>query len=322
LESGTAFSPISRDSALLLNNLFLAAATATVFLGTLYPLALDALNGTKISVGPPYFAVTFAPIFVALLIVLPFGPRLPWRRGDLREAAKALAPAMGIALLAAVIVLVFADAHALAGAAAFALAAWVISASVIDLARRCGPWRGNAGAALGRLKLLPASAFAVAIAHAGLGVSLMGIAGTTLWRSEALVVLAPGQTVQVGPDLLRFDGAVRSDGPNYQAIRANIAVMDGNRVVARLAPERRFYPLEQQETTDTAIRTNGVTDLYVALGDERGGGRWTIRAYYNPFAPLIWFGGIIMAFGGLAGIWARMRARRVQAAASGAVAAE
>ncbi len=294
LETGSAFEPVSRETALLVNNVLLAAATATVFLGTLYPLFLDAFSGTKISVGPPFFAITFAPIFVALLIVLPFGPRLSWHRAVFAETMRPLIPALGAAVVAALIVCFVVESHILAAAGAFALAAWVITASLLDFFKR---------------PVKTAAAFAVAIAHAGLGVTLMGIAGTTLWRAETLVLLGPGETATVGPYTLAMGRLERDDGPNYAAIRADIHVSDGDRAVATLRPAKRIYPTEQQETAETAIRTTGLSDLYLALGDERGRGRFVVRAYYNPLAPFIWFGGAIMALGGMASLWGRIRAR-------------
>ena len=293
LKGGAAFDTVSRETMLLLNNVFLVASCASVFVGTLYPLALDALNGTKISVGPPYYAATFAPIFFALLLLVPLGPKLGWRRGDLKTALRTLAPALGVAAIAALAVLMIASPRFLTGVCAFAVAGWLIGASALDLLKRKGA---------------RASAFAAALAHAaGLGVTLMGVAGTTLWRSEALSVLAPGQTMTVGPYTLRFDGVTQEEGPNYHASRAHIALMDGARVQAMLTPEQRIYPAEGQDMADTAIRTTGVQDLYLALGDDRGGGRWTLRAYVSPLAPFIWLGGLVMAMGGMLSLWGRLR---------------
>jgi len=308
LDAGAAFDPVSRESALLLNNVFLAAAAASVFLGTLYPLFLDAWNGTKISVGPPYFALTFAPLFVALLIIVPFGPRLGWRQGNLKAALRALSPAAGIAGVAGIAVFAIAQPHLLAAGGSFALAAWVISASAIDLNERR------------KSRALSAIGFASALAHAGLGVTLMGVAGDTLWKSEALDVLAPGQTMAVGDYTLRLDGVKAVEGPNYHAARAIVAVLSGGRAIATLTPEKRFYPVEGEATSDVAIRTTGFADLYVALGDERGEA-WTIRAYDNPLAPFIWFGGVLMALGGFASLWSRVRAK-LSVAAPNAVPAE
>ncbi len=295
LESGTAFEPISRETALLLNNVFLTAAAATVFLGTLYPLFLEAATGTRISVGPPYFAVTFAPLFIALLILVPFGPRLGWRRGDLRSAMRVLAPGLAIALLAGAIALAFGAPRSLAAAAAVALAIWVIAASILDLRRKA------------KAHTLQLQSVASALAHAGLGITLLGIAGTISWRSEAMDVLSPGQSVRIGGYSLQFGGVTSMAGPNYMANRGAFVLRRNGAEIARLAPEMRVYPVEGQSVSKTAIRTTGFSNLYVALGDNRGGGRWLVRAFIHPFAPFIWFGGGLMALGGFASLLSRIR---------------
>jgi cytochrome c-type biogenesis protein CcmF len=297
LESGTGFEPVSRETALLLNNVFLTAAAATVFLGTLYPLFLEAATGTRISVGPPYFAVTFAPLFIALLILVPFGPRLGWRRGDLRSAVRVLAPGLAAAVLAGAIALAFGAPHSLTAAAAVALGIWVIAASILDLRAKS------------QTRALSLHSFASALAHAGLGIALLGIAGTICWKSEALDVLTPGQAVQVGGYNLEFAGVTSVAGPNYMANRGDIIVRRDGSEIARLAPEMRLYPVEGQSVSKTAIRTNGFSNLYVALGDNRGGGRWLIRAFVHPLAPLMWFGGGLMALGGFSSLLFRLRIR-------------
>jgi cytochrome c-type biogenesis protein CcmF len=293
LESTAAFEPVSRESALLLNNLLLCFSAAVVLFGTLYPLALQTLTGQRISVGAPYFAMFFAPAFIGLLLIVPFGPRLSWRKGDLAAVARSLAPAAGAAFVAFILVLAIAVPHSLAAAGCFALGAWVICASVLSM-RRAGPG------------LAP---WASVLAHAGLGVTLLGVTGTTIWRSEALDVVSPGQTITIAGYALRFDGLERVTGPNYEAVRADISVLSGGRLLTHIHPEKRTYPVEGQAVSDTAIRTTGLADLYVALGDDRGGGRWVIRAFVNPLAPLIWLGGAIMALGGLASFAARLRPR-------------
>ena len=302
LEGGTAFEPASRETALLLNNVFLVASTATVFVGTLYPLALEAMTGTKISVGPPFFAVTFAPIFIAMLLLVPFGPRLGWRRGDLSAALRTLAPAFGIALVTALAILAFTSPHTLAGAGAFGVAAWLIVSSAIDLRAR-------------GLKMIHAGALASVLAHAGLGVTLMGVAGTTLWKSDALEELGPGETMNIAGYTLRFDGVKGAQGPNYDAARATVTVLSGGREIAVMHPEKRVFPAEGQDTIQTAIRTTIISDLYLALGDQREKGRWILRAYVNPLAPLIWLGALVMAFGGLSALWSRLRVSRTVGAA-------
>jgi cytochrome c-type biogenesis protein CcmF len=300
LQSGAAFEPVSKESALLFNNVLLTAAGATVFIGTLYPLALDAMTGTKISVGPPYFALTFAPIFVALIVLVPFGPRLGWRNGNLRAALRTLAPAAGIGFVVAIAVLAFIAPHGLAAAGACGLGAWVICASVIDIARR------------GAIRTIPIGAFASALAHAGLGITLLGITATTVWRSEQLQLLKPGQSMPIAGYTLRLEDVQAVQGPNYEADRAIVDVITGGRTIAVMTPEKRFYPVEGEAATDTAIRTTGFSDLYLALGDQRDGG-WVLRAYVSPLAPFIWFGGAFMAMGGLAGLWSRLRMRFARA---------
>jgi cytochrome c-type biogenesis protein CcmF len=295
LESGAAFEPVSRESALLLNNVLLTAAVAAVFLGTLYPLFLESATGTRISVGPPYFAMTFAPLFIVLLILVPFGPRLGWRRGDLRSALRILSPGLAVAALAGVIAFALGAPRSLTAAASIALGAWVIAASVLDLRTKA------------KTRALSLQSLASAFAHAGLGITLLGIAGTICWKSEAMDVLSPGQSVQVGSYNLEFAGVTSVAGPNYTANRGDIVVRRDGAEIVRLAPEMRLYPVEGQSVSKTAIRTTGFSDLYVALGDNRGGGRWLIRAFVNPLAPLIWLGGCLMALGGLASLLSRLR---------------
>jgi cytochrome c-type biogenesis protein CcmF len=297
LEGGAEFDTVSRETALLLNNVLLCFAVSVVFFGTLYPLALQSLTGERISVGAPYFAMLFAPAFVALLVLVPFGPRLSWRKDNLKQALRTLAPAAGAALIGGLIVLAFAVPRSLAAAGSFALAFWVIGASVIDINKRRST------------HTLSVNGLASALAHAGLGISLLGIASTTVWRSEAIDVVGPGQSLNVAGYELRLDSVVPVDGPNYQAMRAIIAVRRDGHDIGIIAPEKRSYPVEGEAISDTAIRTTGFSDLYVALGDDRGNGRWSIRAFVNPLAPFIWFGGALMALGGLTSLWGRVRVR-------------
>jgi len=294
LQGGAAFKPESRETALLINNVLLVVALTVVFAGTLYPLALDALTGQKITVGAPFFAVFFIPLFILLMLLMPFGPRLGWYSADLKATARTLAPALGAAAVAAVTALVLASPRIATGIGAIAVAGWLIGGSAIDALRRKGA---------------RAAAFAAAIAHAGLGVSLLGIASTTVWRSEALVVVGPGEKLTVGPYTLRFDGVATVDGPNYKGSRATIDLMDGDAVTAVMHPELRIYAAGGQDLSVTAIRTTGLRDLKLVLGDDRGQGRWTLSAFVSPLAPLIWLGALVMALGGALSLFGRLRAR-------------
>jgi cytochrome c-type biogenesis protein CcmF len=306
LSAGAAFDVVSRETGILFNNLLLTAAAATVLIGTLYPLVLDAAEGIKISVGPPYFTATVIPMMALLAIIMPFGPMLLWRRGDLRASAYALRFPLVAALLALIIALAVARPFSILGVTAVGLGIWLIGGSVADILRRAGDWR--------RLRLLPATALTSALAHAGLGVVALGVAGASIWKDEAIQVLSPHQTMQIGGYTLRLDGTEKVQGPNYIADRAQITVMSAGRLITVVHPEKRSYPVEQMATTESSIRTTGIADLYVVLGDPRDGGGWVVRAYYNPMAPFIWIGGVIMAFAGFTALGARfagaLRARR------------
>jgi cytochrome c-type biogenesis protein CcmF len=294
LPNGNAFKTVSRETALLLNNVFLVVALAVVFVGTLYPLLLDALTGQKITVGAPFFAIFFTPVFIMLAVLMPFGPRLGWYSADLKTVARGLAPALGVAAVAAAVTLALASPRIATGIGAMAVAGWLIGGSAVDALKRKGA---------------RATAFAAAIAHAGLGVSLIGIAGTLVWQNQALVVVGPGEKLTVGPYTLRFDGVTQVDGPNYKGNRATIDLMDGNVVKATMHPEQRVFEGQDQDVSVTAIRTTGVRDLKLVLGDDRGQGRWTLSAFVSPLAPLIWLGALVMALGGAFSLAGRLRAR-------------
>jgi cytochrome c-type biogenesis protein CcmF len=279
-----------------LNNLLLTAAAATVCTGTLYPLALETLTGAKISVGPPYFAVTFVPIMAALALIVPFGPLLKWRQSSFAEVFDALRAAVIAALAAFIVTIAFARPDSALGLAAIALGAWLIAgAATFVVQRRQSP-----------------SAWGAALAHAGLGVVALGVAGATVWKSEAIEVLGPGDSLSLSGYTLRLEKTERVPGPNYLADRATFALFANGRSLATMQPEKRTYPVEEQTISKTAIRTTGLADLYVALGDPRGDNRWVVRAYRNPLAPFIWFGAGVMALGGVFSLRVRMRAVRAQ----------
>jgi len=300
LPPGAAFDIVSRETGILLNNLLLTAAAATVLIGTLYPLVLDAAEGIKISVGPPYFTATVIPMMALLAIAMPFGPIFLWRRSHFKPAVWTLRFALAAGVLALCVALAVARPISLLGIAAIGLGIWLIAGSVTDIARRAGGFR--------RVRFLPATAFTAALAHAGLGVVALGVAGASLWKSEAIQVVAPHQTMQIGGYRLRLENSERVQGPNYFADRAEFTVFSGGQQIAVLHPEKRTYPVEQTATSESSIRTTGISDLYVVLGDPRDGGGWVVRAYYNPMAPFIWLGGVIMALAGFTALGSRLAA--------------
>jgi len=311
LAPGAPFDVASRETGIMINNLLLTASAAITLTGTLYPLVLDAAEGIKISVGPPYYTATVIPLLGVLALVMPFGPIMLWRRSNLRAALWSLRYAGAAALVALLATVAIARPVYALGVVATALGTWLIAGSITDLARRAGSWR--------RLSHLGAAAWSVALAHAGLGVVAFGVAGTAIWKTEAIEVLAPGKSMNVAGYELRLDSTERVQGPNYIADRSTITVLTGGRPITVIHPEKRQYPVEQMATSNSSIRTTVVSDLYVVLGDPRDGGGWVVRAYVNPLAPFIWLGAVVMAFAGFIAISARIQAR-VRAARSAAAA--
>jgi cytochrome c-type biogenesis protein CcmF len=315
LAQGGLFQPVSREGALVVNNLLLATATLTVFLGTLYPLFLDALGGGKVSVGPPFFNATFVPLMLPLLAMVAIGPLLAWKRGDARDALRKLAPGFVVGALAALATWLTMGGPVLA-IVGMALAAWLVAGAAIDLAGRCGVARLGAREAWARARGLPRSAWGTAVAHAGLGVMVAGITASSAWQAERIMLVRAGDRVELAGYTLVFHGVARERGPNYTASRARFEVTRDGRPVATLSPAKRFYPMQQMTTTEAAIHTTGFGDLYVAIGDPAEAGApgdnrpaflaaaradapWAARVYHNPLAPWIWIGPVIMVVGGV-----------------------
>ncbi|HEX3418550.1 MAG TPA: heme lyase CcmF/NrfE family subunit [Stellaceae bacterium] len=314
LETGNPFAPVSREGALVLNNLLLCAGMATVFLGTFYPLFAEVWSGVKLSVGPQFFDATFVPILTPGIIALVIGPVLAWRRGNLRAALRRLAPAIVGALLVPVIVFAFDRAAPPAALAGIALAAWATLGVLTDLADRSGVAKVPALTSWRRLRHLPRGTWGYAIAHFGVGVLIAGITVSTAWRSERIETLHPGDSIEIAGRTLRLVEVTEGDVANYHAQRAQIVVERPGSAPMTLYPERRWYPVARSQTTNTAIATNGLGDLYLALGDPDGQGGWVLRAYFNPLVPWIWFGAILAALGGLVSLSDRRLRLRLPAA--------
>ncbi len=298
LKQGGLFAPISREGALVFNNLFLTAACATVFVGTLYPLALEALTGEKISVGAPFFNLTFGPLFIPLLMVVPFAPLMPWKRGDLVGVAQRLIGAAIFGLLAAAATIAVTSGGPVLAALGVGLAAYVMAGSVTDLIERIGLFRVPAATAFARARGLPRSAFGTMLAHFGLGVSLMGIVSAATWGDEKIVSLKPGASVSINAYDLTFDGMVQRQGPNYAEWTAKFTVRQGGSAIATVEPSKRSFVARQTSTTEAALLTRGVSQLYLSLGDFNEDNSIAVRIYYKPLVLLIWLGAVVMFAGG------------------------
>jgi cytochrome c-type biogenesis protein CcmF len=299
LTQGGLFAPISREGALVLNNLLLTTACATVFVGTLYPLALETLTGEKISVGAPFFNLTFGPLFVPLLLAVPFGPLLAWKRGDLLAAAQRLVAAGLCALLTLALVLAWTRGGAVLAPLAIALAVFVIVGALSDLVEKIGVLRLAPAISLRRAAGLPRSTWGTAFAHAGLGVALLGIVCETTWNSERIVAIKPGEIVTVGSHQVKLEDVVQRQGPNYREQVARFSVERDGRPFGELTPSKRSFSARGSATTEAALLTNGFSQLYISLGDQNADGSIAVRIYDKPLVLLIWFGAMMMAFGGV-----------------------
>ncbi|OHV64324.1 c-type cytochrome biogenesis protein CcmF [Mesorhizobium sp. LCM 4577] len=298
LTAGGLFHPISREGALVLNNLFLTTATATVLVGTLYPLALEALTGGKISVGAPFFDLTFGPLMLPLLAIVPFGPLLAWKRGDVIAASQRLMAAFALAIAAMLVTGLFIDGASVFAALGVGLAVWLVAGALTDLAVKSGFGSVAPAAVLRRFAGLPRSVFGTALAHLGLGLTLLGIVGTLCFGTEKILTMRAGETVELSGHTLRFEGLVPQKGPNFTEDRGRFLLMnsDGNADGA-ITSAKRFYPARQMVTTESGIRTLGLSQLYLSLGDENNDGSVVVRLWWKPLVTLIWGGGLVMMAG-------------------------
>jgi len=314
------FQPISREGGLVLNNLLLATAAAVVFTGTLAPLVREFVDGAKISVGAPFFDLAFTPFMVLLMVALPLGAMMPWKRGDLGAVTVRLWWAAAGALALGGVLWGMSGGGALLAPVGLALAAWLIFGVIAEIGERSGFGRVGASAALGRLARLPRADWGKFLAHAGLGLSVMGIAAVTAWQAEDIRVARPGDTIPLAGYDFRFEGVTEGQGPNYIYQRGMFSVTRNGSPVALMTPEKRVYPVQGQPTTEAAIDSGLTRDLYVVLGDaQQENNAWAVRIYVKPLANWIWLGALIMGLGGLVSL--SDRRYRVGAAARRAAAA-
>ncbi len=296
LKTGALFSGLSKEYAVTLNNLFLVAATATVFLGTFYPVFMDALHGDKLSVGPPYFNATFAPIFMLLFGLVSAGPLLNWKRdswSSLWRRLRGPIAAAGLALVAAA--LAFGLRHALASLGV-ALGVWLLAGAVMVLARR---WRGAPrGGLWPRIRTTPLAIFGLVLAHAGLGVTTLGITAMEGWQSQMVRAMHVGDEAKLAGRTYRLEGVRQVIGPNYEAVEARFQVRSrwGERT---LVAQHRLYPASDTPSTVAGIGIGVTGNDYVAVGEAAGPGALVVRAWRHPLVNLIWGGAFLMALGGV-----------------------
>ncbi len=322
LRQGGLFAPVSREGSLIVNNVLLTAACATVLVGTLYPLALESATGGKISVGPPYFDATFVPLMIPLLIALPFGPFLSWKRGDALGAAQRLAFAALAAVLAAALALALARRGPWLAPFGLALGVFVMGGALSEIAFRVRLGRTPLAESLRRIVNLPRSAIGGMLAHFGMGLLVVGVVATSAYRSEKILAMKPGDSVEIAGYALSFRGVSPGKGPNYREETGHFDVTRDGASVTALSPAKRLYDAPPQPTSEAGIHASWRGDLYAVLGDEQPDGGYAVRLYFNPLVRFIWLGAFIMFAGGAVSladrrlrIGAPARARRRMGAA-------
>ncbi|SFR37478.1 cytochrome c-type biogenesis protein CcmF [Yoonia tamlensis] len=296
LESKGVFGTVSRESALVLNNVLLAVSCFVVFLGTIWPLVAEMLFGRTLSVGPPFFEAAFTPFMVALAVVLPIGSILAWKRGNLSRATKPILPWLVLAVALGALAYAVQTERSALGPIGVILGVWVVGGAIADLWLRSG--RGGFAARLGRITRLPRADWGKACAHMGLGVTVFGIAAMMAWEVEDIRVAEIGDRWDVGQFAFTLDDVRQVEGPNYTTTMATLGIWRGDRQIGALNPEKRFYPVAKMPTTEADIRNGILRDIYVVIGDPQATGGYAVRVYVKPFANWIWGGALLMALGG------------------------
>ena len=302
------FQPVSREGALVLNNLLLAVAAFVVFIGTIWPLVAEALWARKLSVGAPFFEKAFTPFMIVLAIALPLGAIMPWKRATLARVVRPLRGAVAFALAVAALVFAVSTGHSALAVIGAGLGAWIIGGSVAELVHRTG------SSGLSRLWRLPRADWGKAVSHSGLGVTFIGVSLLMAWQVEDVRVAQIGAPFEIAGYTVTLQSVEEIEGPNYLSTTAAMQVARDGRVIATMHPEKRVYPVQAMPTTEAAIHSGPFRDIYLVIGDEQAGGGWAVRSYIKPFAGWIWLGCALMALGG--GISLSDRRYRVAAGAA------
>jgi len=296
---GARFSALSRESLLLTNNVLLVVAMATVLLGTLYPLVLDALGMGKISVGPPYFDSVFVPLMVPVVFLMGVGPLARWRQAEVPDLAKRLRWALGLTVPAALATGWAAGRISAMATLGFAMAWWIVFAVATDLFERLKVGSGIGGSAWSRARQLPRAMLGMMVAHLGVAAFAFGVSMVKTYEVERDLKMDVGDTTEIAGYVFTYRGVRETNGPNYAAAQGLVEVTRNGQPVVTMRPEKRIYRVQQNPMTEAAIHTGFTRDLYVSLGEPVGNTAWIVRVYYKPFVDWIWGGCVLMALGGL-----------------------
>ena len=297
LEAKGAFAMVSRESALLANNLLLAVSAFVVFIGTIWPLIAELVWARKLSVGVPFFNAAFTPFMVGLAIILPIGAMMPWKRANIARTMRPLRGAIVLAIAFGLLAYAVQSGRTAMGPIGVALGVWVVAGAFTDLWVRTG--RGDVASRFARLRSLPRADWGKVTAHSGMGITLFAVAAMTAWVTEDIRVVRVGESYAMGEYQITLVDVHREQGPNYTTTMAQMRVMRGGADVVTLYPEKRFYPVAAMPTTEATIDYGVWRDLYLVIGDPQDGGGYAVRGYIKPFANWLWGGALLMAFGGM-----------------------
>jgi len=277
------FAFFSREGSILLNNILMLVVCSTVFLGTIYPLIIEAFTNNKISVGEPYYNSTVIPIMIPAILVMGIGPVLEWGKENKLKIFKKMLPSFLLTLVMTVFIFLIYRSFTLIGIIGIILSFWIINNNLIMLINKKQEYK-----------------IGMIIAHFGIGLLILGITGSSVWQEEKIAKMRINEEVKIENYNVIFNKIEEIKGPNYVAIRGNFLVYDANEnIITKLKPENRFYPIENNFTTEASIHTNLFRDLYIVLGDGNLNDGWVVRIYYNPLVIWIWIGAIVIFIGGL-----------------------
>ena len=294
MEARGVFSMVSRETALVSNNVLLAVSAFVVFFGTIWPLVAELFFDRKLSVGPPFFNAAFTPFMILLGLILPVGSNLPWKRANILNSSKKLIFVFILSICLAGLIWAIQTGKSLIGPVGVFLGAWIVMGTILDLFSKLGR-----SISLKRLIVLPRADFGKFFAHSGLGITMFAIAALTSWEKEDIRVVPVGGSWKIAAYELKLNSVENVRGPNYFSTMGIIAVSKDGQLLTVLRPEKRNYPVAQMPTTEAAIDYRLSRDLYVVLGDQQSDNSWTIRTYLKPFTNWIWGGCALMAVGGL-----------------------
>ena len=300
LEQNSLFAPISREGGLLVNNLFLATAATTILIGTLYPLFAETLGQGKISVGAPYFNTVFVPLMIPLFIIMGLGPFLAWRKSELKPILSRLKLSLILAIATFLLSVFLSGPNLkdLLGSGGVALGVWLIISNITEWSSRIGIFKFDFMRILNRAKNLSRTYYGMLIAHIGIGILIIGVTGSSTWKQEKIVEVAPGENIELAETVIYFEGASILNRSNYESLTGSFTIdINGNKF--QLNPERRIYNQPVQQTTEASIYSRFWYDIYLVIGEGPDqDGKYVVRAFFEPFVPFIWYGIILMGLGG------------------------